>query len=191
MQIENGFNPLCDEDIPGSSLQEQQSYLEEIETIQPIQDQIFARMKRVRRDRKNFVRREEIEKRITAGPDKDDETVSILSNGEPSSSMSTDDTGRPPFTTRRQREHDRTVRYHGSFRGKRATFSKAGLNLDASHGSGAKVEDRNESSPFEFTSHVGELERVAVKGGTQDEPQVYKGGDMDVELSERIAKLEM
>jgi hypothetical protein len=192
MQIENGFkNLLFDEDIPGSSLQERRPYLEEIETIQHAQDQIFTRMKRVRKDRKNFVRRKEIEKRITAGTDEDEDKVSILPNGEPSSSMSTDDTGRPPFTTRQQREHDRIIRYYGSFRGKRATFSKAGLNLDASHGSGVKAEGRSVSSPSEFTSHVGELERVAIKGETQDEPQVYKGGDIDVELSGRIAKLEM
>jgi hypothetical protein len=49
MQIENGIkNLLFDEDITGSSLQERWSYLEEIETIQLTEDQIFARMKRGR-----------------------------------------------------------------------------------------------------------------------------------------------
>jgi len=172
MQIENGFkNLLFDEDITGSSLLERRSYLEEIETIQHTEDQIFARMKRVRKDRKNFVRHKEIEKRITVGTDEDEEKVSILSNGEPSSSMSTDDTGRPPFTTRQQREHDRMIRCYGSFRGKSVIFSKERLSLDASYGSGVKVEDRSISSPSEFTSHVGELERVAIKGETQDEQQ--------------------
>jgi hypothetical protein len=127
-------------------------------------------MKRVRKDRKNFVRRKEIEKRITAGADVEEEKVSILSYGEPSSSMSTDDTGRPPFTTRQQREHDRIIHYYRSFRGKRVTFSKVGLNLDAFYGSGVKAEGWSVSSPSEFTSHMGELERVAIKGETQDEP---------------------
>jgi hypothetical protein len=192
MQIENGSkNLLFDEDIPGSSLQERRSHLEEIETIQHTQDQIFTRMKRVRKDRKNFVRRKEIERRITLGTDEDGGKVSILSNGKLSSSMSTNDIGRPPFTTHQQREHDRMIRCYRSFRGKRVTFSKEGLNLDASHGSGVKAEDRSVSSPSEFKSHAGELERLAIKGETQDEPQVYKGGDMDVELSGRIAKLKM
>jgi hypothetical protein len=137
------------------------------------------------------VRHKEIEKRMTVGTDEDEQKVSILSNGEPSSSMSTDDTGRPPFTTRQQREHDRMIHYYGNFKDKSVTFSKERLNPDASYGSGVKAEDRSISSPSEFTSHVGELERVAIKGETQDEPQVYKGSDMDVELSGRITKLEM
>jgi hypothetical protein len=154
-------------------------------------DQALTGMKRERRRRKNVARREdEIEKRINADLDTNMNTASILSNRESFSNISTDDSGRA-ISTRKQRQQQKTDRLCGSKARNEVTLVGAGTSASASHGVGVEGEDQSVPVPSNFTTQAGELERVTIKAGTQDEPQAYEGDDMDVEMSGRIAKLEM
>ncbi len=177
--MEDDFKNLRCEDYPESS---QPAQL-------PTKDQIFARMRQTRRERKNLLRLKELEKRITAGWDKDTNPVSVLSNGGPFAT-STDDPGRA-LTTRQQRNLEKKARHYGGRKQKRIPFNSAGTSLDTSHGSREEAEDQGVPVLPSFTSHEGESEGAIINVEAQDEPQFCERDEMDVEISRRIAKLKM
>jgi hypothetical protein len=183
--MEDGFKNLLCEDYPELS----QPSLDAIEMTELTKDQIFASMKRSRRERKDLLRREEMERRITAGWDKDTNPVSILSRGEPST-ISTDDP-ELALSTWKQPNLEKRIRYPGSRKGERMPFPSAGTSPDVSQGPGVKVDDQGVPVLSSFTSCEGEPEGVIVKVETQDEPQFFARDEMEVEISERIAKLKM
>jgi hypothetical protein len=148
-------------------------------------------MKRERRRHKNVARREdEIEKRIKVDLDTNMNTASILSNRESLPNISTDDSGRT-VSMRKQRQHQKTVHFDGSKARNEVTLAGAGTSASAFHGVGVEGENWSVPVPSNFSTQAGELERVTIKAETQDEPQAYGGDDMDVEMSGRIARLEM
>lgn len=149
-------------------------------------------MKRERRRRKNVARREnEIEKQVKADPDSSKNRALILSNREPFSNISTDDFGRPVLSAHKRRAREKIKHFYGSKKRNEVTLASSGTSPSASHGPRVKVEEQDVPVLPNFASQAGELERVTVKAETQDEPQAYEGDEMDVEMSGRIAKLEM
>jgi hypothetical protein len=132
----------------------------------------------------------EIEKQIKADLATNTNTLSILSNRESFSNISTDDPGRAVFK-RKQRNREKLLRFYGSKAKNRITLAGAGTGPSASRELGVEVEDQSLPVPSNFTTQPGTLDKVTIKAETQDETETYKGGEMDVEMSGRIAKLEM
>jgi hypothetical protein len=155
-------------------------------------DQVLTSMKRERKQRKKVARRKnEVEKRLKAESDENMNTALILSNREPFSNISMDDSGRPGLSASQQRAREKIKRFYGSKKGNEVTLASAGTSPNTSRKAGMDVEDPSVTSPSNFTSQAEELEAVTIKAEAQDEPQAYDGDEMDVEMSGRIAKLEM
>jgi hypothetical protein len=155
------------------------------------EDLVLTSMKRDRRWRKNVARRQdETKKQVKTESDTNTIAASILSNRELFSNVSTDDYGRA-ISTHRQRKHDKTVRFFGSNTRNHVTLHGAETSPSAFHGAGVEVEDQSTPVPPNFTTQAGELKRGTIEIEAQDEQQSYEEEEMDVEMSGRIAKLEV
>lgn len=189
-QIGNSFENLLDgEDPLGRSLQEKQPRVGDEERMTRKQRKNFMRMKRARKHQKVALRREKVEQGIMVSRDKAlRDSMSILSNGEASSSISRNDTGLSVSEGQMVMYGETTQFFHGSQK-MRPGFSNQGGYI-TSYEPEMKVE---EDIPYvsDWQMKAEELRGVTVKTETHNKPYAEKGDEMDVEMSGRIAKLGM
>jgi hypothetical protein len=183
MKIQNGFkNLLRSEDPLEWSLQEEQPDAEEAEPIKLSGKEIYADIKRARKDRKRAVRREQLEKRITSGWDKDKD-VPTISNAQPSSYTAISGTGR--VVSKRRKRKDKKAR---DLKKHARRFSSRGSPISSSE-SVAKSEENMLHLPD--LQNKEKLQRAIVKAGTHDELYGDEEDDMESEMSGRIDKLKV
>jgi len=148
-------------------------------------------MKLERRESKNATRRKaRVKKWVKTPEDRSTNPALILSNREPFSNVPTNDSGHY-ISTRKERAHERRVRLNAGNGKQMVNMAGAGTYPSASQELGKEVEDRSASVPSNFITQAGEPETGIIKAETRDEPQSYEGDDIDIEMSGRIARLEM
>jgi hypothetical protein len=192
MEIEKGFrNLLCNQHNPGSPQQGRETQQNGRETALSAADQLLTSIKQERRESKNVTRHKAvIEKRMKADLDRNTNAASVLSKRELFSNISTDDSG-CAIPTRKSGVREKRIRFYTGKGKKDINLAGEGTSLRTTQEPEVEVENSSVPAQSNFTSQAGELEAVTTKTKTQDKPQAYSGDEMDVEMSGRIAKLEI
>ncbi len=165
-------NLLCNEEIPQDSLKLHRF------SGKRMKRKAFRRMERARKERKNLMRREQLETGIVASCDKDKIPVSTLFSAQ---SLSTY-VDRPESLDRRDGLSQESLCL-------RLVDEDKGLNT--SIGPGVKTALENVALVVGFPSQSGRSEKAAAEAGNQVKQEDGRGDDMDIEMSKRIGTLEI